>query len=51
MHLQHCDVAIPLNLDQLELRDIADLSGKTLEQPTDYTFQILQIHWAQIIGR
>ncbi|KIM90631.1 hypothetical protein PILCRDRAFT_916 [Piloderma croceum F 1598] len=47
---QHCDVATPLNLDQFELRDAPHMQGKSLGQPTDTIFHILQSKWARLIG-
>lgn len=32
---QHSDVALPMNLDQVDVVDIPDLAGKPVEEPTD----------------
>jgi len=32
---QHTDVTLPMNLDQIDVVDISDLTGKPVEEPTD----------------
>src|SRR5260370_30267650 len=33
--IQQSDVALPMNLDQVDVVDIPDLTGKPVEEPTD----------------
>ncbi|TFK43231.1 fungal-specific transcription factor domain-containing protein [Crucibulum laeve] len=48
---QHCDVRIPCNFDEIELKDIPHIPNKSLDNPTDSTFHILRISWAKLLGR
>ncbi|TFY72108.1 hypothetical protein EVG20_g907 [Dentipellis fragilis] len=48
---QHTDVALPMNLDQAEIRDIGDLVSKPMDEPTDSLFHVLQTRFAQLAGQ
>ncbi|KAH9960474.1 fungal-specific transcription factor domain-containing protein [Russula dissimulans] len=37
---QHADVALPLNLDEADVIDIPELTGKPVEEPTEYLFHL-----------
>ncbi|KAF9008757.1 fungal-specific transcription factor domain-containing protein [Cyathus striatus] len=50
IHEQHCDVKLPYNLDQVELHALPHVHYKPLTEPTEQTFQILQIRWSKILG-
>lgn len=51
IHDQHCDCRLPLNADQAELIEERDLISHPLNQPTEHTFQLLQISWSQVLGQ
>ncbi|CUA67732.1 putative transcriptional regulatory protein C3C7,04 [Schizosaccharomyces pombe 972h-] [Rhizoctonia solani] len=51
IHDQHCDCRLPLNADQAELIEERELSSHPINQPTEHTFQILQISWSQVLGQ
>ncbi|KAF8605476.1 hypothetical protein BDV93DRAFT_62728 [Ceratobasidium sp. AG-I] len=51
IHDVHCDCRLPLNADQAELIEERELISHPLNQPTEHTFQLLQISWAQVIGQ
>ncbi|KAA1466296.1 hypothetical protein DENSPDRAFT_831104 [Dentipellis sp. KUC8613] len=48
---QHTDVALPMNLDQSEIRDIGELVPKPMDEPTDSLFHVLQSRFAQLGGQ
>jgi len=48
---QHCDVVVPMNLDQSHLLDVPNLIGLPPTKPTEYLFQLEQVKWAQMVGR
>ncbi|KAH9071641.1 fungal-specific transcription factor domain-containing protein [Lactarius deliciosus] len=43
---QHTDVALPMNLDQVDVIDTPDLTGKPVEEPTD-SRNLLATYWDQ----
>ncbi|KDN38171.1 hypothetical protein RSAG8_09674, partial [Rhizoctonia solani AG-8 WAC10335] len=51
IHDQHCDCRLPLNADQAELIEERELTSHPLNQPTEHTFQLLQISWSQVLGQ
>ncbi|KAH7343327.1 fungal-specific transcription factor domain-containing protein [Rhizoctonia solani] len=51
IHAQHCDCRLPLNADQAELIEERELTSHPLSQPTEHTFQLLQISWSQVLGQ
>ncbi|KAG8762883.1 hypothetical protein FRC11_007344 [Ceratobasidium sp. 423] len=51
IHDQHCDCRSPLNADQAELIEERELTSHPLNQPTEHTFQLLQISWSQVLGQ
>ncbi|KAI9467286.1 hypothetical protein BJY52DRAFT_1182729 [Lactarius psammicola] len=48
---QHTDVALPMNLDQVDVIDIPDLTGKPVEEPTDSLFHLYQSQFQRLSGR
>lgn len=51
IHDQHCDCRLPLNADQAELIEERELTSHPLGQPTEHSFQLLQISWSQVLGQ
>ncbi|KZP00028.1 hypothetical protein CALVIDRAFT_460128, partial [Calocera viscosa TUFC12733] len=51
IHDQHCDVRLPLNLDDDELFDADKLLSKPISLPTHYSYQLLNIQYSKIVGR
>ncbi|KAI0081682.1 hypothetical protein K474DRAFT_1129188 [Panus rudis PR-1116 ss-1] len=51
IHEQHCDVEIPMNLDQVRLSDGPELTGFPMTQPTEQLYHIEQIKWARFMGK
>ncbi|KAI9447753.1 fungal-specific transcription factor domain-containing protein [Lactarius indigo] len=47
---QHTDVAFPMNLDQVDVVDAPDLTGKPVEEPTDSLFHIYQSKFQKLSG-
>ena len=39
---KHCDVTLPMNLDQVDLRDVSELVPKALDEPTDSCQSLLR---------
>ncbi|QRV73145.1 striatin-interacting protein 1 [Ceratobasidium sp. AG-Ba] len=50
IHNSHCDCRLPLNADQAELIEERELISHPINQPTEHTFQLLQINWARVVG-
>ncbi|KAF8743094.1 hypothetical protein RHS02_02614, partial [Rhizoctonia solani] len=51
IHDQHCDTDLPLNADQAELIEERELISHPINQPTEHTFQLLEISWSQLLGQ
>ncbi|KAF8760204.1 hypothetical protein RHS01_01502 [Rhizoctonia solani] len=51
IHDQHCDTDLPLNADQAELIEERELVSHPINQPTEHTFQLLEISWSQLLGQ
>ncbi|TDL29441.1 hypothetical protein BD410DRAFT_833743 [Rickenella mellea] len=47
----HCNVSIPLNLDQSDVAESQELVGKPVDDLTDQTFPLLEIQWSKLIGK
>ncbi|KAH9173397.1 fungal-specific transcription factor domain-containing protein [Lactarius sanguifluus] len=47
---QHTDVALPMNLDQVDVIDTPDLTGKPVEEPTDSLFHLYQSKFQKLTG-
>ncbi|KAH9048954.1 fungal-specific transcription factor domain-containing protein [Lactarius hengduanensis] len=47
---QHTDVALPMNLDQVDVIDTPDLKGKPVEEPTDSLFHLYQSKFQKLSG-
>ncbi|KAH9062232.1 fungal-specific transcription factor domain-containing protein [Lactarius vividus] len=47
---QHTDVALPMNLDQVDVIDTPDLTGKPVEEPTDSLFHLYQAKFQKLSG-
>jgi len=48
---QHTDVALPMNLDQADVVDIPSLTGKPMEEPTEYSYHIYHCQLRKLSGR
>lgn len=48
---QHSDVALPMNLDQVDVADVPELTGKPVEEPTDSLFHLYQSQIQRLSGR
>ncbi|ETW83845.1 hypothetical protein HETIRDRAFT_415584 [Heterobasidion irregulare TC 32-1] len=47
----HTDVAASMNLDEISLETDDELVPKSMEEPTDSLYLIIQSRWAQLIGQ
>ncbi|KAF8076109.1 fungal-specific transcription factor domain-containing protein [Lyophyllum atratum] len=51
IHEHHCDVMMPQDIDQADVQGLEATQSRPSSQPTQTSFQILQIHWARLIGK
>ncbi|KAI9508667.1 fungal-specific transcription factor domain-containing protein [Russula earlei] len=47
---QHIDAALPMNLDQADVVDAPELTGKPLEEPTEYLYHLYQCQLHKLSG-
>jgi len=47
---QHTDVALPLNLDEADVIDIPELTGKPMDEPTEYLFHLYSCQLKKFSG-
>ncbi|KAI0248675.1 fungal-specific transcription factor domain-containing protein [Lactifluus subvellereus] len=48
---QHVDVALPMNLDQTDVIDTPNLTGKPVEEPTDSLYHLYHCQFQRLTGR
>ncbi|KAH9998335.1 fungal-specific transcription factor domain-containing protein [Russula vinacea] len=47
---QHTDVALPMNLDQADVVNIPGLTGKPMEEPTEYSYHLYHCQLRKLSG-